>query len=98
MERRSHPRRQVVGNGLLYHPQGYSLPCHIVNANNRGLFVKVAETRINKGSYVNVVISASPSMTEAITVEALVVHQKSDGIGLLFESDIALHELFDAAQ
>jgi hypothetical protein len=98
MERRSHQRRQVVRNGLLYHPQGYSYPCRIVNASSGGLFVKTADARIYKGNYVEVAISASPNMAEPITVKALVVHQKSGGIGLLCENDIPLHELFDNRQ
>jgi hypothetical protein len=95
MERRSHPRRQVVRNGLLYHPRGYSFPCRIVNASFGGLFVRATGARIHKGNYVEVTINASPSMAEPTTVQALVVHQKNDGIGLLLENAIPLHALFN---
>ncbi len=98
MERRYHPRRQVVRNGLLHHPQGYSFPCRIVNVSAGGLFVRTADARIYKGNYVKVAIDASSNMAEPITAQALVVHKKSDGMGLLFEDDIPLHELLNDQQ
>ena len=98
MERRYHPRRQVVRNGLLHHPQGYSFPCRIVNVSSGGLFVRATDARIYKGNYVEVAISASTNTAKPITVQALVVHKKSNGIGLLFENDIPLHELFNDQQ
>lgn len=98
MERRTHPRRQLVRSALLYHPQGFLCPCCVDNISSDGMFIRTAESQIYKGSSVDVVIDASPYMAKPITGRALVVHKNDDGIGLLCESNIALHELFEKPQ
>jgi hypothetical protein len=99
MEHRHHPRRQLIRNGLLYHPQGYSYPCRIENVSSEGLFIRATAARIYKGNYVNLAIDSSPYYTtKPITTKALVVHKKYDGIGLLCEGTIALQELFETLQ
>lgn len=98
MERRRHPRKPLVRNALLYHPLGHSYPCRIENASSDGLFLRATDARIYKGNWVDVAIDVSPSMTKTITAQALVVHKKHDGIGLLCESSIPLHDLFENLQ
>jgi PilZ domain len=98
MEHRRHPRRQLVRNALLYHPQGYSYPCRIENASPDGLFIRATDARIYKGNCVAVAIDSSPHTTGPLTTKALVVHKKHDGIGLLCEGNIPLHELFETLQ
>jgi PilZ domain len=93
MERRYHPRRQLVRNALLYHPQGFLCPCRVDNISSDGLLIRTTETRIYKGGCVDVATDASPDMGKPITAKALVVHKKDDGIGLMCESDVSLHEL-----
>lgn len=93
MEHRCHPRRQIVRNALLYHPQGYSYPCRIENASSSGLFIMTNNARIYKGNCVDLLIDSSPYGAKSITTKALVVYKKHDGIGLLCESIISLHEL-----
>ena len=98
MERRTHQRRQLARYALLYHPQGFLCPCSIDNISPVGLFIRTTDARIFKGNCVDVAIDASPRQAKPITAKALVVHKKDDGIGLLCESDIPLHEIFTDLQ
>jgi hypothetical protein len=98
MERRCHPRRQLVRNALLYHPHGFLCPCRVENVSNGGLFIKTENTHIYKGSCVDVAIDATPRKTKPVTAKALVVHNRDGGLGLLCENCTALHELFKDPQ
>lgn len=98
MERRNHPRRQVIRNALLYHPQGFLCPCWVDNISLGGLFIKMSNSQIHKGSSVDLVIDVSPLKDRPVTAKALVVHKKDHGIGLLCENDVPLHELFETLQ
>ena len=96
MERRCHPRVQLVRNALLYHPHGYLCPCLVENATPNGLFVRLADVRIHKGCCVDVVIDASPYSIKPIKATGLVVYKWNGGIGLFCQSDIPLNQLFGA--
>ena len=96
MERRFHPRRQLVRNALLYHPQGFLCPCSVDNISSDGLFIRTTEKRIYKGNCVDVAIDASLHMGKPILAKALVVHTKDDGVGLMCENNIPLGEIFKA--
>lgn len=96
MERRRHPRKQLIRNALLHHPQGYICPCRIENASCDGFFIKVTDTRIYNGNCVDVVIDTSPHQTAPMVAKALVVYKKRDGMGLTCESDVPLQSLFES--
>ncbi len=98
MERRNHQRRKFGRHALLYHPQGFLCPGSITNISLNGLFIMTSDARIRKGSCVEVAIDASPKNTTPLTAKALVVHKMDDGVGLLCENDVLLHELLTNKQ
>ena len=95
MEHRHHPRMHAARRALLYHPKGFICPCRIDNISTNGLFVRAGETRLHKGSCVKLAINVSPRSAKLITIKALVVHKKGDGMGLLLERGIPFEELFE---
>ena len=97
-ERRSHPRRPLVRNALLYLSQGFLYPCRVDNFSSDGLFIKTSGTRLYKGSSVNLAVDGTPHMTHPITTKATVMHSECDGIGLLCERNFPLLELLKDAQ
>ena len=98
MERRHCQRKNSSRDALLYHPHGFACSCRIDNISALGLFIRTTDTRVHKGSYVDIVVDSSPYMTEPITIKALVVHQMKDGVGLLCEGSSSLRVLYEKLQ
>ena len=94
MEHRHHPRRLAELSAFLYDPHGFIYPCLVDNISSNGIFIKMTETRVNKGSYVKLAINISPRIASQITANGLIVHKEEDGIGLLIEDDFPFQELF----
>lgn len=93
MEHRHHPRRLAQHSALLYDLHGFIYPGRVHNISFNGLYVKTAESRIKKGSYLKLAIDASPPLAKHITARAVVVHKEHDGIGLLIDEGFPLQDL-----